>query len=247
MGRWISLRQLSRSAICEMNSNGNVSDSISFRPPATFIDLFGTSNNLTRRLLRGPRLRACADREVGQAACRRTIPGGDGPGRRSRVGVRMSSEPLQSSSSGTRHRIGGSAHDSLGPEGVLGAGVRVGRSPWCEGVGCQIERIADDDLGALRSDELPDLEEIRTRLVFGGQHERLVVCRALDQTEGRRDDIHLPVADKDVAVAPDELDRLVLVDVAAAGVEKVTMADDEIDHWIPVAVGLFRIENSVMS
>lgn len=126
-------------------------------------------------------------------------------------------------------------------------GVRVGRSPWREGVGCQIERVADDDLGALRSDELPDLEEIRTRLVFGGQHERLVVCRAIDQTEGRRDDIHLPVADKDVAVAPEELDRLVLVDVAAAGVEKVTVADDEIDHWIPVAVGLFRIENSVMS
>lgn len=68
-----------------------------------------------------------------------------------------------------------------------------------------------------------------------------MVSDPVREAEGGGDNVHLSVADEDVAVGPEALDALVLVYVLVVGIEEVTVADDEVEDWIAVAVRLLGV------
>ena len=70
------------------------------------------------------------------------------------------------------------------------------------------------------------------------------MCRALGQVERSRRDIHLPVANHDVAVAAKAFYALVLVNVIVVGVQEIAVANHEVDDRIAVAVRLIRLDNA---
>ena len=76
---------------------------------------------------------------------------------------------------------------------------------------------------------------------FGGEDQRLLVRDAFDQAERRRDDVHLPIADQDVAIAAKSFNALVLVRIFMVGVQEIAVADDQVEHGIGIAVGLLRV------
>ena len=117
----------------------------------------------------------------------------------------------------------------------------IGHFPRRKMVRLQVERIPHNHLRGFNAHELADFSKTIAGLHFLGQDERLLMGHALDQTKGRGHDVHLPVADENVAVAAKALHALVLVFVVMVDVEKIAMTYHEIEHGIDVPVGILRI------
>jgi len=65
--------------------------------------------------------------------------------------------------------------------------------------------------------------------------------RAGGKAKRRGSDVHLAVANHDVAVAAESLHVFVFVNVLVVGVEKVAVTNDEVEHRIRIAVRLGRV------
>ena len=57
-----------------------------------------------------------------------------------------------------------------------------------------------------------------------------------NQTERCQGNIHLSIPDHDISVAAKPLDAFVLVNIIMVGVQEITMANHQIQHWISITI-----------
>jgi len=98
-----------------------------------------------------------------------------------------------------------------GAKNVLAAGTWVWHLFGHDLIGLKIERVAENQLVGFASPKLSHLDELAVQSGIGRNDHRLLVRDSFDQPEGRRDNVHFPIADQDVAVATETFDALVLM------------------------------------
>ena len=86
-------------------------------------------------------------------------------------------------------------------EVVLRARCRVFHQLGLQGVRSQIERVSDNQRLRFPSHEFPDGTETGVHAKVGGKNQRLIVRRAGRKAKRRGSELHLAVANHDVAVA----------------------------------------------
>ena len=124
---------------------------------------------------------------------------------------------------------------------MLAAGTWVWHLLGHDLIGLKIERVADNQLVGFASPKLSHLDELAVQSGIGRNDHRLLVRDSFDQPEGRRDDVHFPIADQDVAVAAETFDALVLMRIFVISIQEIAVADDQVKHGIGIAVWFLRV------
>ncbi len=129
---------------------------------------------------------------------------------------------------------------------MLGAGTWVGNFLGLQLVGAEVKRIADNERLRFGAGELADDHEARIGSKTLRHDERMQSRGPFGQGKRRGRDIHLAVADHDVAVRAESLYALVFVNVFVVRVQKVAVTHNEIDHWIlSAAVTLICVRGQI--
>lgn len=103
-------------------------------------------------------------------------------------------------------------------------------------VAAKVETVDDDNAVHLAADQRPELHKVAIYSMICRHDERAPVRCPFCERERSRCDIHLPVAHKNVTVAAEPPEALVLVRVSIVRVQEAPMAQNQIEHRVSVAV-----------
>ena len=111
-------------------------------------------------------------------------------------------------------------------EHVIAPGSWVGNCFSRDLVRAQIKAVSHDYAIDLATGQLADHGEASVDRMAFWQDEGAMVRSTFSKRERGGSNVHLAVANKDVTVAAEATEALVLVDIGVVGVEKATMAED---------------------
>ncbi len=119
--------------------------------------------------------------------------------------------------------------------------IRVGNKLRGELVRPKVKTVSDGNFLNLTPNKDSYFFEITLGWLIFWQNNAATMSGPFGKRERRRSYVHLPIPHKYVTVAPEPTKTLVLVDICVVGVQKTTMADNEVEYWIPVAVRFIGI------
>lgn len=102
----------------------------------------------------------------------------------------------------------------------------------------KIKRIGYEESIRFSSDDLSYLDVLASSVRVLRNYQCALMCNTIKQTERRGCHVHLSVAYHDVAITPKAFDAPVPMDILVVCIEKVPVADHQVEYRIPVAVRL---------
>ena len=112
-----------------------------------------------------------------------------------------------------RDALPGRASQTPRTKKVLASGTRIRHRLRNKLIRLEVEGITDDQLVGLSARQSSKFDETLSRFIFARQDKRLLVRHTFHQAKWRRHDVHLPIADENVTIAPKGPDTFIFVRV----------------------------------